>query len=154
MIVDNIERLSRYYTLHRHMEAVGQFYSHAMSQELVNGRYELEGDSYVIITDYMTKGFGSEYESHHKFIDLHVTIEGAESYAWLDVSQQRASGDYDDAGDCIMYEGTVNSSVTVDPGSFILFSKEDGHIPSGHPKASSEKVRKMIFKLDMNEGVL
>lgn len=154
MIVDNIKRLSRYYPLHKHMEAVGQFYSDATSQNLVNGRYELEGESYVIVTDYMTKGFGPEYESHHRFIDLHVTIEGLESYAWLDISQRTASGDYDESGDCIMYEGKINSTVTVDSGSFILFSREDGHIPSGHPKGSSEKVRKMIFKLDMDEGLL
>ncbi len=112
-------------------------------------KFELQGGAYAIEQVYYTKprseGF---FESHKKYIDVQVVVEGVEAMEVSDVSHLTISEPYLPEKDFIKYaDTTATSSIRVGSGAVAIFFPTDGHMPTLQVDGRSQLVRKTVVKV-------
>ncbi len=69
-------------------------------------------------------------ESHRKFIDIHVPLEGTERIGWKPAADCRApDGPFDPDRDLGFFHDRPGSIVELRPGMFAVFFPADAHAP-------------------------
>lgn len=111
-------------------------------------RVELGGGSFALEQPYEPKqrpdGF---FESHRKFIDVQVMVEGEELMEVEDISRLTVSQDYIPERDFTKYADTATASVLrMRAGDVAVFFPEDGHMPSLRWRGPG-LVRKTVVKV-------
>jgi YhcH/YjgK/YiaL family protein len=146
MIVDTIDQCVRYRGLHPGFAAAFDF---AMSGDLATlaaGRRLIDGDRlYVSIDHTAGRGrAGARLESHRRYIDIQLTLDGDEEIGWRPLSQCRAAaGPHDEQRDIRFYDDQPDSWVAVPRGRFAIFFPGDAHAPLG----GTGLLKKAIFKI-------
>lgn len=112
------------------------------------GRVELADGAFALEQAYAPKprpeGF---FESHRKYIDVQVIIEGEELMEVEDVSRLTVAEAYNPDRDFIKYADTATASVLrMHPGDVAVFFPEDGHMPSLQWRGPG-LVRKTVVKV-------
>jgi biofilm protein TabA len=111
-------------------------------------RIELAGGSFALEQTYRPKprpeGF---FESHRKYIDVQVIVEGEELMEVEDVARLNVTDAYNPERDFIKYADTAVASVLrMRTGDVAVFYPEDGHMPSLHWRGTG-LVRKTVVKV-------
>lgn len=111
-------------------------------------RVELAGGAFALEQTYAPKprpeGF---FESHRKYIDVQVIVEGEELMEVEDVSRLVVTQDFTPERDLIKYaDTTVASVLRMRAGDVAVFFPEDGHMPSLHWRGTG-LVRKTVVKV-------
>ena len=111
-------------------------------------RIELADGTFAIEQVYQTKpraeGF---FESHRKYIDVQVVVEGAELMEVEDIARLTVSQAYDGERDLIKYaDSAAASMLRMRAGDIALFFPQDGHMPSLQ-LAGPTLVRKTVVKV-------
>lgn len=111
-------------------------------------RIELTGGVFAMEQAYEPKprpeGF---FESHRKYIDVQVIVEGEELMEVEDVSRLVVSDPYNSERDLIKYADTANASVLrMRAGDVAVYFPADGHMPSLHWRGTG-LVRKTVVKV-------
>jgi len=114
----------------------------------VTERIELAGGSFALEQVYQPKpraeGF---FESHRKYIDVQIVIEGEELMEVEDISRLAVSVPYHEERDFIKYADTASASVLrMRAGDVAVFYPADGHMPSLHWRGTG-LVRKAVVKV-------
>jgi YhcH/YjgK/YiaL family protein len=112
-------------------------------------RVELAGGAYALEQVYLAKpraeGF---FESHRKYIDVQVVVEGEELIGLADISQLAVSKAYDAERDFIGYADFPGASeLRLVAGDAAIFFPADGHMPGLRPGAGPNLVRKTVIKV-------
>lgn len=112
-------------------------------------KVELTGGAFAIEQVYATKpradGF---FESHRKYIDVQVVVEGEELMEVLDVSRITARLPYDPERDFQAYEDGVGAShLRLTAGEATIFFPVDVHMPSLRSGVGPVVVRKTVVKV-------
>jgi biofilm protein TabA len=112
-------------------------------------KIELAGGAFAIDQVYETKlradGF---FESHRKYIDLQVVVEGEELMEVIDVSRLAARQPYNPERDLIVYPDTSEASqLRVYPGQGSIFFPADVHMPTLRIRSDPVLVRKTVIKI-------
>lgn len=112
-------------------------------------KVELAGGVFAIEQVYYTKpreeGF---FESHKKYIDVQVVVEGIEAMEVADVGHLKVSEPYLAEKDFIKYADTREVSVLrIGPGSVAVFFPTDGHMPTMRVDGQAALVRKTVVKV-------
>jgi biofilm protein TabA len=112
------------------------------------GRVDLAGGAFALEQTYVPKprpdGF---FESHRKYIDVQVIVQGEELMEVEDVSRLSVTYAYNPERDLIKYaDATVASVLRMRAGDVAVFFPEDGHMPSLHWRGTS-LVRKTVVKV-------
>jgi biofilm protein TabA len=112
------------------------------------GRIELAGGAFALEQAYRPRlrpeGF---FESHRKYIDVQVMVEGEELMEVEDISRLVVSHAYNPERDLIKYGDTdIASVLRMRPGDVAIFFPEDGHMPSLHWRGTG-LVRKTVVKV-------
>ncbi len=130
MILGTVQYPSRYSGLGEGVRK-GLEYISAHINELENfkpGRYTIDGDNifFEVSESITTEPSGKFFESHKKYIDIHITLSGEEWFGYAMIKQLKESKPYDELTDTAYYtgEGIYNQVL---PGHFILFMPEDAH---------------------------
>ncbi len=123
-----------------------------LGTEIPDGEIEISGrDLFVRVASYET-GPSSEkrFEAHQIYADLQLVIQGKER---MDVSVEghpRAVTDYDFKADISFFEDPKKeSSICVSAAQFAFFFPGELHKPGCHIANTSEKVKKLVFKIKM-----
>ncbi len=116
--------------------------------EGVTERVELSGGSFALEQVYEPRlrpeGF---FESHRKYADVQVIVEGEELMEVEDISRLVVNQDYLPERDLIKYADTAVASVLrMRTGDIAVFFPEDGHMPSLSWRAPG-LVRKTVVKV-------
>jgi YhcH/YjgK/YiaL family protein len=111
-------------------------------------RIELAGGAYAMEQVYLTKtrpeGF---FESHRKYIDVQVIVEGEEVMEVEEISRLAVSEAFNEKRDLIKYGDTARASrLNFRPGDAGVYFPEDGHMP-GLQVAGAVLVRKTVVKV-------
>ncbi|MFZ5496695.1 MAG: YhcH/YjgK/YiaL family protein [Verrucomicrobiota bacterium] len=111
-------------------------------------RVELTAGSFAIDQVYEPKarpdGF---FESHRKYIDVQVLVEGEELMEVEDIARLTVSQPYLEERDFIKYADTTAASVLrMRSGDMAVFFPEDGHMPSLRWRGAG-LVRKTVVKV-------
>lgn len=112
-------------------------------------KIELEGGAFAIEQVYETRlradGF---FESHLKFIDVQVVVEGDETIEVIDASRIAVREPYVAERDLIIYVDTVDASeLRLLAGEAAIFFPVDVHMPSLRLHSAPTLVRKTVVKI-------
>lgn len=113
-----------------------------------NGRVELAGGAFALDQVYLSKvradGF---FESHLKFIDVQVVIEGEEGMEVLDIARAVEKRPYNAERDFTVYDDAAGSLLHVGAGQAAVFFPADVHMPGLCGGAGPALVRKTVIKV-------
>ena len=112
-------------------------------------KIELAGGAFAMEQVYETRlradGF---FESHRKYIDVQVVVEGEEQMEVIDVSRISARQPYNPERDLIVYEDTTEASqLRVYAGQATIFHPADVHMPTLRIRSAPVLVRKTVVKV-------
>ncbi len=140
MILDSLVCCAQYVSLHRRFVRAFEFLTTTDLAALPAGSRPILGDELYVSIDHV-EGRGREgtrLEAHRNYIDIQVTIEGAEEMGWRALRQCRqiartvspTVGSSDDQ-DVRFYEDSPLVWFAAPPGHFAVFFPEDAHAPLG-----------------------
>jgi biofilm protein TabA len=73
---------------------------------------------------------GARLEVHRKYLDIQLTIDGAEEIGWAPLSSCRQPADsFDEAKDIGFFDSRPDTWLSVPPGRFAIFFPTDAHAP-------------------------
>lgn len=150
MILGKLQDSSRIETLHPLFK---KFFDYVKTHDLLNtpcGRVEIDGDN-MFINNMNPECVAQEkqvMEVHHKYIDVHVLLEGKERIGWKPVSDLTTEVQpYSDEADCALYSDKGTTYVDMVPGQFLIAYPEDAHAPM----VGEGKIRKFIGKIRLQQ---
>jgi len=145
MILDTLDRATRYYTTHRLFEQAFAFASSPNFKTLPLGTHKLQGETlFVIIADDHARPHDAKLEAHRKYIDIQLTLDGAFDIGWKPLHQCKTiEKPYDEENDFMLFADAPDFQMTLAPDTFAIFFPDDAHAPN----APTHFVKKAIFKV-------
>jgi YhcH/YjgK/YiaL family protein len=146
MIVDTLDQCDRYRHLYPGFAAAFDFATSRDLSALPPGRHDIDGDRLYVSIDHTAgrERAGARLESHRRYIDIQLTLDGDEEIGWRPLSQCRApAAPFDEQRDIRFYDDAPDSWVAVPPGRFAIFFPGDAHAPLG----GAGRLKKAIFKI-------
>lgn len=145
MIMDRFDRILFYSDLLPHLkeglEAVKQ-----LPKETDSGKYEFEGGFFLVQkgeTKPMEEGY---FETHQKYIDVQIVLEGQEEVAWADQKLLEESVGYDVQTDKTLYRGEPETIIKMSAGMCYIAFSHDAHKAVRHTGTPCQ-YRKIVMKL-------
>ena len=150
MVVDKLENLMQYQSLHPRFPKAFAFLCDLLEKGVENGRYELDDEVYVNILNDDTKIDGAaKAESHRRYIDLQLMIDGAEIMG-IPVEMPEVAVAYREEKDCMFYAPVspeMCHRLRMENGSFVIFFAGELHAPMLSVNGKVETVRKAVLKI-------
>lgn len=85
------------------------------------------------------------YETHKKYIDIHVVLEGDEVIGYTD--DVKVTKAYDEAGDCEIAQGKTKMHIHLDNTRFLALFPGEPHMALIKYGINPETIKKVIFKV-------
>ena len=115
---------------------------------------ELRGDKMLgRVMSYPTKGPDeAKVEAHREYIDIQISLKGAEGIDWFPVSTLDVKEAYDDVKDRTLYHRYEPAPAHVDnhPGMFTVLYPEDAHMPQLVVDGEVEVIVKAVVKIHLS----
>jgi len=146
MIFDILENAHKYFAINQGFEKAFNFLTRTDLKELPLDKYEIDGDRvYAIVSkDYGRKKEEALLETHEKYIDIQLVLEGTDNMGWKPkTSCIKASGEYNRETDAQFFADDPDSWITTKSGAFVIFFPEDAHMPL----ISSGQLHKVVAKV-------
>lgn len=88
-------------------------------------------------------------EAHDKYVDIQMSLAGAECIDWFPRSLLTVKTPYDAVSDAVFFERPAFAPVRVTnhPGSFTVLFPQDAHAPQLTPGAEPAEVKKVVVKV-------
>jgi biofilm protein TabA len=153
MILDTLKNAHRYTVLNNGFAKAFEFLFRPDLKELAAGKHEIDGER---IYGIVAQGPGhkkedDQLETHERYIDIQLVLEGADEMGWKPRSSCRQPVDeYNPASDFQEFADEPDAWFTVKGGSFAIFFPEDAHkamISSGYIHKVVVKVAVSGFKM-------
>ena len=146
MILDTLNKLDRYATLHPLFPRVIVFIRDTDLSTLATGIHPIiDKQLFVIVEE--TQGRSREeakLECHRKYIDIQLVLQGTDEMGWKPLAAcQQPMSDYSEERDIRFFNDAADSWISTPADAFCIFFPEDAHAPL----VSSGKIRKLIFKI-------
>lgn len=149
MIYGMLGEIERYAAALPHFGTVREFLARDLSS-LPDGKIVLDGENvFASISTYMTKPLeGARFESHDRYIDIQLVLEGEESCGVAPgLGEAGLLVPYDAARDFrLLAQPPRFSSVELRKGFFLVFFPEDPHMP-GIAIGEPVQTRKCVVKI-------
>ncbi|QQL45846.1 YhcH/YjgK/YiaL family protein [Sulfuriroseicoccus oceanibius] len=152
MILDVLGNAPMYYGLNGGFAKAFEFLSRGDLGELELGKHEIDGDRVFAVVD-EAQGRSKEgalMETHRKYIDVQLILEGTDEMGWKPISQcTQPADEYNAEGDAQMFADAPDVWTPVQAGMFAIFFPEDAHLPL----VSDGRIRKVIAKVAVDQSV-
>ena len=115
-------------------------------KELPIGKYEIDGERvYAMVSkDFGRKKEVASLETHEKYIDIQVVLEGTDTMGWKPKTLcKNPTGVYDVDEDIQYFADEPDAWIATKNGSFVIFFPEDAHMPL----ISSGQLHKVVVKI-------
>ena len=148
MVLDALSQLNRYLDLHPRFRDVADAIASRNLAALASRRYEIDGPRlYLSVDDNEGRGRAqARLESHRRYIDIQVTLDGDEEIGWRPVSEcYGPTAAFDAQRDIQFYEDVPQTWLAIPPGHFAIFFPHDAHAPL----AGAGRLKKAIFKIEV-----
>ena len=150
MIYDNLKNIGKYHFDDENMQKAIEF---LMSNDLLSmeqKRYEIIKDEvFINLLDINQKPLAErEYEAHHLFADIHITLEGLDFIRTTERTNLDVTTPYTENGDFMFgtYQGDAYTDSFIPRGYFGLYFPEDAHLVNGTPNEPGN-VKKYVVKI-------
>ncbi len=128
-------------SLYPHIEAV---FDLKYLQALPFGKTEINEYSFCIKTEYNMRNCEEQFfESHRKYIDIHITLSGFEHFAITPIDKLVKTRDYNKKEDSIIYDrnSKIDKIFCIQENELVIFGVNDGHMSAfGDPQTNVKKV--------------
>jgi len=153
MILDQLTKLELYKATVPQAEHILSFLKQHNVFELIEGQYPINGESaYIIIQNYQTKPDSEKkWESHKKFIDVQLVLEGTEHIGYRPIDSLNNTEPYNDENDFTLYpnDSVEATYLKLNKGDFAIFYPNDAHKPGVHLQ-TMHAVKKAVIKVAVN----
>lgn len=141
MILDKIENIKRYSFLRKIESFDFNLYK--------KGKIEIDGKCFFGIgLEYQTKeSKDCLWESHRKYLDVHVVLEGEELVQVSDIDTMETSKEYDEENDYSLYNGVYEQEIILSKGMFLVLYPNEVHKTAIALNSCNSELRKIVFKL-------
>ncbi|MDP3176690.1 MAG: YhcH/YjgK/YiaL family protein [Spirochaetaceae bacterium] len=128
-------------------DAIGA--SAAAGRPLPEGRTKLGGCDLIISEPAVASAAELPYETHRRFVDLQVVLEGAEAHEIAAVPDCRSEKAYDAEADCELYasEAARSHLLVMRSGDAAVYFPADAHKPRIQAGGKGAKLRKAVVKI-------
>ena len=151
MLLFPVVEAGRYAGLHPLFPAAFRLLADPAHRMLAEGRHALQGEDLIVIAESGTTHVSStrRFESHRRYIDIQVSLDGGEVMEWTHVSGLAVQLDFQPDGDIAFYEQPARpvTRLAVLPGHAAIFFPEDAHKPVLHLGDQPAPYRKLVFKV-------
>jgi biofilm protein TabA len=145
MIIDKTAQLERYAPLDERLQMVAQALK-TLPKDIPDGRYPLSDDVTMLIQVRTTAKLESGlFETHERFIDVQVILEGEEVLSFAELNDLAVSQPYDTDKDIAFYSGQGDLAV-IRAGMFYLMYPGEAHKCCCH-HAEGLPLKKAVFKI-------
>lgn len=144
MLSDNISNIDKYSIIPVHIK---EFIKKLPSD---CGRYNITDDDFVNIEEYYTKSHDLCYfETHEKYADIQLLLEGKERIDYTDVRGLKLKEEYNEEKDIAFWCNSKKESASVylNGTNFVLLMPGEAHRPQMNYEQNSEKVKKVVVKI-------
>ncbi len=111
------------------------------------GRYEYDWGFFMVqegVTKEIEEG---NFETHNKYIDVQILLEGSEVLVWADSSELFEAESYNETKDITYYKkGSFENKMKITPNMFYICFAHDGHKAVRHTDFPS-RYKKIVMKL-------
>jgi YhcH/YjgK/YiaL family protein len=146
MIIGSLENTLICEKTHRLFKRVFDYLKTTDISHLPLGKTEPEGERFFISLS-QNEGKSKDtalIETHDKYIDIQIILEGEETMGWLPRTGCSApQSEYNADSDIILYDDKPCTYFTVRPGEYAVFFPEDGHAPC----IGTGTIRKAVIKV-------
>lgn len=149
MICENIKNVKDYSGINKNFTKAFEFLKSQNLKELAIGKYEIEGEEiFALVQEYTTQSFNDKrWESHEKYIDIQMIIEGEEIMGYVPIDYLEISEDLRPEQDLIFYNETARGAyIKFYSEDYAIFFPEDGHKP-GCTLDECSNVKKIVIKV-------
>lgn len=148
MILDSLEQIKKYQTLHPRFEKAMAFIAASKIEEMPVGETQWEGDdirAIVIAESLVSEKESTDYfECHNQFIDIQIVYKGEEKVGWKSRNNcHTPRGEYSEEKDVLFYEDAPETFFTIKPGYFTIYFPDDVHAPM----IGEGMIQKMVVKV-------
>ena len=121
---------------------------HLKGEELSLGRHIVNDQFYYNVIEYKTTGEKDKpFESHRKFVDIQLILDGEEIMQVTDISRLHERVVYDNRKDVVLYTATnLTASTILRPDSIMILYPRDAHRSMSMYKKSTV-IKKIVGKL-------
>lgn len=148
MIVDNLNNSKQYCSTHCGFAEGFDFLKKAVSENLPEGRYEIDGDNvFAFIQEYTSKE-ESSFEAHKNYIDIQFIVNGTEVIYAADLDKLTVNTEYSPEKDIMFLEDYEKASkVILNDGEYGIFFPWDAHKPGLCLDGKLDTVKKIVVKV-------
>lgn len=132
MICENISTAKDYSSINKKFVKAFEFLRSNDLAALAVGKYEIQGEEiFALSQEYTTQNEeDKKWESHEKYIDIQLIVEGKEIMGYAKVEDLEVKEDLREERDMIFYKETLNgSNIKFTKGDYAIFFPEDAHRP-------------------------
>ncbi len=156
MVIDRVENLRKYESINPRFAAAFAYFDELVKGNVPDGKYvmpncDVENEIYVVLmTRTLEEKEALRAESHEKYIDVQVVLEGQETMYVPSYTTPEVEIPYNQTKDITMYAPVDREdchTLKIDAGSFAMYLDGELHIPDGGMSAESEYVRKAVIKV-------
>lgn len=149
MIIDHIQNLNQYLPLNPNFQQVHNYIKKTNIHSLPVGQHEIEGRN-IFARVIQREHLGPEkikLESHQKYVDLHLTLQGEDLIGCKPKNQSTQEGEYREITDDFFFSDNPLITTTLPPNYFVLFFPQDAHAAL----AGQGWIHKIVFKIRIPE---
>lgn len=131
MVIDKLENLPMYFSLHPDMEKAYEFLKAFYENPGELRRYDLNDQGlFVNAETYTTKpAEGREAEAHRKYVDLQFVVSGQEQIGIAPLETATPAGDFSEERDIGFYTCKYTQWAQLRSGWFALIWPHEAHLP-------------------------
>ena len=148
-----LKNLSKYSSIIPHSQEIFRYLNAVNISSLENGKIQIEGESaFVLIQEYMTRRESEKrWESHRKYIDIQIVLEGQEFMDYSPSAVLTPQDDYSEENDIIFYrdDSQGHGRLFVPQDHFCIFFPGEAHKPGLHV-SREVAIKKAVIKASMD----
>ncbi len=117
-------------------------------EKLEQGKHVVNDWLYINVQEYMTKNISDcKYESHKKYIDIQMMINGIEAIETSDINKLELETEYNEESDVMFWKKKSNQMRTVITNkSYVILYPQNAHMPC-IAVDKPVKVKKLVAKV-------
>ncbi|MEI7906192.1 MAG: YhcH/YjgK/YiaL family protein [Bacteroidota bacterium] len=145
MILDHLSRAEKYFNVHPSFKHAFDYLKKTNLRTLPDGRHDIEGDDlYLIIASDHHGTERRKLETHKRYIDIQVAIEGSFPLEWHDIdSCKNTALQYDMEKDVEFYNDPPLFTVQIASDMFAVLFPEDAHAPQPPMTTTKKAIMKV-----------
>lgn len=142
MIFDNLKNFEKYLDINPGFKTVFNFIKHTDLLNLELGKKVIDESVWYNRQEYLGKEDSTKYESHIKYIDIQLILEGEE---YIDYSKDTPIINETNEKDCYFTNSNEGTRLKLSKNDFAIFFPNELHKPG--VKVNDKPIKKIVFKV-------